>query len=86
MKRATGVLASAYLLVLLSAGSALAQTYPPTPSTSVKGGGGTNTAGGGGTAFTGGDVSLGAVLTIVLLGLGLAAMFVARRRAARLAV
>jgi hypothetical protein len=80
MKRAIGLLTVATLNVLVGAGTALAQTtYPPTtPGASVEGAGG-------GTAFTGGDLSFGGVATIMLLALGLVALFVARKRAARLA-
>jgi len=48
------------------------------PTSSVEG-----TTGGGGTAFTGASVSLGMVATVALLVVGIAALLVARRRAAR---
>jgi hypothetical protein len=82
MKRVTSVLASAFVMVLVTAGSALAQTttYPPTPPT-VEGSGGSA----GGTAFTGGDVTFGALAAIALLAVGVTALIVARKRAARLA-
>ena len=83
MKRAAAVLSSVLLMVLVTAGSALAQDYPP--STSVADTGGGNTGGTGGTAFTGGDLSFGAIAFAALLVVGVAALFVARRRAARLA-
>ena len=89
MKRYIGVLASAAVFLVFSAASALAQTstYPPptSPPTSVMSSSGSNT--GGGTAFTGGDdVSIGAIMLVLMLAVGLAALFVARRRATRLAV
>jgi hypothetical protein len=79
MKRLAGVLTGAILLVVTFAGAALAQSYPGTPSetTSVSGAGGNN----GGTAFTGGNVSRPLIALVVLVVVGLAAMFVARRRA-----
>jgi hypothetical protein len=90
MKRAAVVLSSALLTVLVTAGTVLAQTttYPPeSPDTSVIGGGGGagNVDNVGGTAFTGGDVSFGAIAFATLLVIGVVALFVARRRAARLA-
>ncbi len=74
MKRA-GVLTGAILLVVMLAGTALAQSYPGTPgeTTSVEGTGG-------GTAFTGGNVGGYLIALGVLVVVGLAAMFVARRR------
>lgn len=85
MKRATAVLASAFVTVLVTAGAALAQSYPPgspKPTASVAGTSGSA----GGTAFTGGggDLSFGVVATVFLLVAGVAALLVARRRAARL--
>jgi hypothetical protein len=89
MKRVAAVLSSALLMVLITAGTVLAQTttYPPEPTTSVIGGGGGtgNVDNVGGTAFTGADVSFGAIAFAALLVVGVAALFVARRRAARLA-
>jgi hypothetical protein len=83
MKRAAAVLSSAFVTVLVTAGTALAQTdYPPT--TTVQPTGGQNPTGGG-TAFTGGDISFGAIAFAALLVVGVAALFVARRRAARVA-
>jgi hypothetical protein len=86
MKRAAAVLTSALLTVLVTAGTALAQTqttYPP--STSVADTGGNTGNAGGGTAFTGGDLSFGAIAFAAFLVVGVASLFVARRRAARLA-
>jgi hypothetical protein len=87
MKRVATIISTAFLTVLVTAGTALAQDYPPV----VEGGGGGNQggvsgAGGGGeTAFTGGDVSLAAIAFAVLLVLGVTALVVSRRRAARVA-
>lgn len=86
MKRATLIISSAFLTVLATAGTALAQAdYPP----SVLPTGGQNPNGGpaadGGVAFTGGDVSFTAIAFAVLLVAGITALVVARRRAARLA-
>lgn len=80
MKRFIGLLTVATVMVLTSATMAWADTYPPSQPPSVAG-----ASGGNGTAFTGGDVSFGMVATLVLLAVGLGALFVARRRAARLA-
>lgn len=83
MKRVIGLLTVATLQVLIGAGTALAQTAtypPPTTPPSVEG-----ASGGNGTAFTGGSLSFGMVATLTLLAVGLAALFVARKRAARLA-
>jgi hypothetical protein len=85
MKRAAAVLSSALLTVLVTAGTALAQTTTYPPSVAGEGGGNGNTAGAGGTAFTGADVSFGAIAFAALLVVGVTALFVARRRAARLA-
>jgi hypothetical protein len=85
-KRATGILAIAAVTILSTAVSAMAQTttYPPpsSPVTSVAGTGGTR--GTGGTAFTGSSqISVGTLMLVALVIVGLAALFVARRRAAR---
>lgn len=82
LKKVVGAVGLAIGAVIVSAGAALAETtYPPSPS--VLGGGG----GGGESAFTGAtsDVSIGAILAVSLLLVGLGALLVARRRAARLA-
>jgi hypothetical protein len=84
MKRAAAVLSTAALTVLITAGNALAETYPPTVA-DTGGNVGTNVGGAGGTAFTGGDVSFGAIALVALLALGMTALLVARRRAAHLA-
>lgn len=79
MKRAIRSLVAASVLLMMGASAALAQeTYPPSGTD------GTTVGGGGGTAFTGSDVSVAAMAFVALLVLGLAALFVARRRAARL--
>jgi hypothetical protein len=83
LKRATGYLAITAFMILSTAVSAAAQTYPP-PSTAVKGASGA--AGDGGTAFTGSSqIPVGTLMIVALLAVGLAALFVARRRAARFA-
>ncbi len=83
MKRIIGVLTTAMLSIVVFASTALADshTYPPGGDVAGSGGGGT----GGGTAFTGGDVSIAFVATLALLAVGVSAMVVARRRAARIA-
>jgi LPXTG-motif cell wall-anchored protein len=79
MKRAIGVIASAFVAVLVMAGTALAGNSPypvtPDPTTIVK-------SSGGGTAFTGGNISTAVIVVGVLALLGVAALFVARRRTA----
>ena len=85
IKRVTGTLAIAAVTILISASTAMAQTssYPVTPSatTVVKGTGGTA---GGGTAFTGSSqIPVGTLMLVGLVVVGLAALLVARRRAAR---
>jgi Zn-dependent alcohol dehydrogenase len=88
MKRAIGVLAIATVTVLTTAAAALAQTssYPVSPSsptTVVKGASGTA---GGGTAFTGSSqIPVGTLMVVGFVVVGLAALLVARRRAARFA-
>jgi hypothetical protein len=86
MRRVTTVLALTLVSLVATAGAAMAQTssYPMSPSTQVKGASGTN--GGGGTAFTGSSqIPLGTLMIVVLVVAGVAALFVARRRAARFA-
>jgi hypothetical protein len=58
-----------------------AQTYPPSagPTASVLGEGGSNVDGSG-TAFTGGDLTVTLLVIGVLLGLGIVALLLARRR------
>jgi hypothetical protein len=87
MKRATAVLASAFVTVLVTAGAAIAQSYPPgspKPTTAVEGTSGQ--AGAAPTAFTGGgsDLSFGLAAGALLLAVGVVALLIARRRAARL--
>ena len=81
MKRALGVFASAFVAVIVMAGTALAD-YPPSPepTTVVKSSGG---SGGGNTAFTGGEISTAVIALGVLAVLGVVALFVARRRSAQ---
>lgn len=80
MRRVLGVLASAFVAVIVMAGTALAD-YPPSPqpTTVVKSSGG----GGGTTAFTGGEISTAVLAVGILAVLGVAALFVARRRSAQ---
>jgi hypothetical protein len=80
MKRVTSIITCAFVMVLVTAGAALAgdPNYPP-PS-DVAGSGGTS----GGTAFTGGDVTFGALAAVALLAIGVTTVLVARKRAARL--
>ncbi len=86
IKRATGILAIATVTILTTASTAMAQTSsypvsPSTPSTVVKGTGGTA---GGGTAFTGSSqIPVGTLMLVGFVVVGLAALLVARRRAAR---
>ena len=75
MKRTAKVITGAAFLVMTFAGSALAQTEGPPPTTVVKGTGG-------GTAFTGGNVTTFAIVAVMLLVVGLGALFLARRRSA----
>jgi hypothetical protein len=87
MRKATTVVTLTFASVLVTAGAAMAQTasYPisPSPSTVVKGASGTN---GGGTAFTGSSqIPVGTFMIVALVVAGVAALFVARRRAARFA-
>jgi hypothetical protein len=84
MRRITAIATLALASVVLSAGAAFADsTYPP-PSTVVKGASGSR--GDGGTAFTGStQLPLALVMVGVLVVVGLTALYVARRRSARLA-
>ena len=80
MKRLTGILALATMTIVVTAGTALAQThYPPTTSVEATSGGNPPTA------FTGGDVVKPALFVAVLLVVGLTAIYAARRRSARVA-
>jgi hypothetical protein len=83
MKRFSYALVCAVAFSVLAAPSALAAAgYPESPSASVEGTSGSA----GGTAFTGagGGVSMATVWIVVLVVAGVTALFVARRRAARL--
>ena len=84
MRRVTAVMTLTLASVVLSAGAALADsTYPP-PSTVVKGASGSR--GDGGTAFTGStQLPFAMLMVAVLVVAGLTALYVARRRSARLA-
>ena len=68
-------------LTIASAATALAANYPPNPG---GGGGGNNsggTSGGGGVAFTGANVTLGMIVFVALVAVGVAALVIGRRRA-----
>jgi hypothetical protein len=82
MKRLAAVIAGGMTLVLTVAGTALAGDYTngASPTTVVEGAGG---GGAGGTAFTGGNVGPVVMIAIALVVVGLAALFLARRRAAQ---
>jgi hypothetical protein len=87
MKRVLATLVGAGATVMVAAGTAFAQSgdYPiisPSVTTSVEG-----NSGGAGTAFTGagGTIQPATLAIAVLVLLGLTALFIARRRAARLA-
>jgi len=84
MKRFSTALVCALAFALISAPSALAAAgYPESPSASVEGVSGSN---GSGTAFTGagGGISMATVWLVILVVVGVSALLVARRRAARL--
>lgn len=79
MKRLLRATASAAILVLMTAATALAQTEGY-GSDDV----GSDVAGtGGSTAFTGGDVTTGVFVAIALVAIGVTALLVARRSAAK---
>jgi hypothetical protein len=86
MRRISTVITLTVASLVVTATAAMAQTssYPisPTASTVVKGESGTS----GGTAFTGSSqIPLGTLMIVALVVAGVAALFVARRRAARFA-
>jgi hypothetical protein len=80
VKRTASVVILSVCLTIASAATALAANYPPTP-----GGGGGNsgpgTSNAGGLASTGGNVTLGMVLLVALVAIGLTALLLGRRRA-----
>jgi hypothetical protein len=87
MRRISAVVTLTFASLLVTAGAAMAQTssYPvtPSPTTVVKGASGTR---GGGTAFTGSSqIPFVTLMIVALVVAGVAALFVARRRAARFA-
>jgi hypothetical protein len=89
IRRVIGIAAMAVVAIVTTASLAMAQTssYPISPSggASVKGVSGSR-GGGAGTAFTGSSqIPLGTVLLVTLVVVGLGALLVARRRAARFA-
>jgi hypothetical protein len=89
IRKVSTVVTLTFVSVIATAGAAMAQTtssYPisPSASTVVKGASGTN--GVGGTAFTGSSqIPVGTLMVVALVVAGVAALFVARRRAARFA-
>jgi hypothetical protein len=79
MKKIGSVLAAATAFLLLTALPAAAGYAPPPPVP-----GGTHGArGGDGTAFTGSDLTVGALLLGVLIVVGVAALLIGRRVSAR---
>jgi hypothetical protein len=84
-KRLATMAISAFALVVLTAGAALAQQdYPPDVlgegGANVEGTGGTAGAGAGGTAFSGSDVSLYVMAAVALVVVGVSALMISRRR------
>ena len=79
MKRTATIALLSVGLTIASAATALAANYPPTPG----GGGGNNSGGtsGGGLASTGANVSLGMIVLVALVAVGIAALVIGRRRA-----
>jgi hypothetical protein len=87
MSKVVRAFALAVPLVLMTAGTALAQSYPPSPATDVRGlqGGADAQADAAGTAFTGApSIGIGTMLMAALLVMGLASLYLGWRRAARL--
>lgn len=87
MSKVLRAIALSVPLVLVTAGTALAQSYPPSPVTDVEGfqGGANAQADAAGTAFTGpSGIGTGTIAMAVLLALGLVALYVGWRRAERL--
>ena len=87
IRRISAVVTLTFASLLVTAGAAMAQTssYPvkPSPTTVVKGVSGTR---GGGTAFTGStQIPFATLMIVALVVAGVAALLVARRRAARFA-
>ena len=80
MKRTATIALLSVGLTIVSAATALAANYPPTPG---GGGGGNNSGGtsGGGLASTGANVSLGMIVLVALVAVGIAALVIGRRRA-----
>ena len=74
MKRFLAAMVAAVMAVLLTAATALAGDYGAEP------GGGAEVAGAGGsTAFTGGEITTGAIVAFALVTVGVVALLVARR-------
>ena len=88
MSKAVRAVVLSVPLVVLMAGTALAQSYPPSPGTDVQGlqGGAGAQADAAGTAFTGAPgIGMGTMVMAALLVMGLASLYLGWRRAGRLA-
>jgi hypothetical protein len=76
MKRVLAVTATAVMTVLMTAATALADHH-------TNPGGDADVAGAGGTAFTGGDITTGAIVAFALVAIGVVALVIARRSAVK---
>jgi LPXTG-motif cell wall-anchored protein len=84
-KAAAGAISTVVMWTML-AGTAVAQyTNPPSPTANVQGAGGQPGAAAGDAAFTGGDIGTAVLVALALVGAGLVALFIARRRSNHLA-
>jgi len=82
MRKIAVMMTSPIAFVAISSASALADsTEPPSPTNIVEGAGGAG--GADATAFTGGDASTSAIVVVALVVVGLLALWIARRAAAR---
>ena len=81
MKRTATIAVLSVGLTIASAATALAANYPPTPGGGGGGSNSTGTSGGGGVAFTGANVTLGMIVFVALVAIGVTALIVGRRRA-----
>jgi hypothetical protein len=88
MKRLAVLLPSALAAIVLTAGAALAQDYPPDVlgegGSNVEGAGGAGAAAAGETAFTCSDVSLFLLAAVAFLVVGASAVLISRRRSSQL--
>jgi hypothetical protein len=78
VKRTATVAILSVCLTIGSAATAFAANYPPTPGNHSGGG---NAGGSSGLASTGANVTLGMILLVALVAVGLAALVIGRRRA-----